>query len=791
MFVTKLVTWASALGILLDGCGPDTTPDAFTFVDRSDAEVSTVVESDPVIITGINQPAPIQIAAGEYSIDGQPFTAADGSVENGQAVRVRLTSADGPGVTRSATLTIGGVSDGFDVTTVRDVDPPVARIVFPHLDETWVQHPEVVVRGVASDNVEVASVTVNGVEATSSDGFATWQARLELARGQAHEIDVTVMDIDGNVTHPADSITVHAHTFEFGRPCGEVSYDLANNRMFTSYPLTETSLTDGRIIPLLGGPGYEHYGAFPLYDDVEGRLYIIDSESALAEVDLTDGQTATIISPEGTDGVSVGFVAATALDQANRILYVYSYDLAAVVAISVVDGSRSIVASNEVGTGPELQYPMDLAFDGSRLFAATGFFEPVVMEVDLESGDRTVISGLGVGSGSDFQYIVGLAADGASSTLYVADISGDLLAVNPTDGTRTIVSPVTEGLPNGAVFEQDLSMQFVAGNGSVVVTECKHGHLFSIDPSDGSRSILTPPIRGEGPPLLDPVALALGQDGGSLITLNRKGGIGAGSGASNLISVDTTTGNRAIVSNAVVGSGLVIGDAFDVVEDGAHGRYLVTDTLLNAVIAIDPGTGERTVVSHDPSSGTGAELRYPLGIAIDAARNRAVVVDVSQMALIGVDLETGDRTIITQVGGAGSGDDFVVPVDVELDVANDRAFVTDQALNAVFSVDLSSGARAIVSSETLGDGEPMYWPTRLAFDSRHDRIVVMSLQSPIAHIDPDTGNRDYRALTGTRNFSSDGVAFDPESGVLYFSSQFPDIIVAYDYEADAAVIISQ
>jgi sugar lactone lactonase YvrE len=186
---------------------------------------------------------------------------------------------------------------------------------------------------------------------------------------------------------------------------------------------------------------------------------------------------------------------------------------------------------------------------------------------------------------------------------------------------------------------------------------------------------------------------------------------------------------------------------------------------------------------------------YPHAIAIDTARNRAVVVDIILAALIGVDLETGDRTVITQRGGAGSGDDFSGPLDIEVDMVNDRAFVTDQYLDAVFSVDLSSGARAILSGNTVGTGDPLRSPKRIAFEPINNRIVVTNVsragaENLLAHIDPDTGNRDFRTITGTSS-QLNAMAFDPGSGLLYFTGVAPDTVHVYDYESSAAVIVSQ
>lgn len=96
----------------------DTTPDAFTFTDQVDVAFASQITSAPVTITGINTGAAISVTGGDYSIDGGAFTNAAGTVTNGQQVRVRVTSAAAPLTATDATLTVGGVSDTFTVTTV-------------------------------------------------------------------------------------------------------------------------------------------------------------------------------------------------------------------------------------------------------------------------------------------------------------------------------------------------------------------------------------------------------------------------------------------------------------------------------------------------------------------------------------------------------------------------------------------------------------------------------------------------------------------------------------------------
>lgn len=96
----------------------DTTPDAFSFgAPVTNATRSTVYQSPAITVTGINAPASISVSGGEYQINGGSWTSAAGAVANGANVKVRLTSSASYSTLARATLTIGGVSADFDVTT--------------------------------------------------------------------------------------------------------------------------------------------------------------------------------------------------------------------------------------------------------------------------------------------------------------------------------------------------------------------------------------------------------------------------------------------------------------------------------------------------------------------------------------------------------------------------------------------------------------------------------------------------------------------------------------------------
>lgn len=96
----------------------DATPDSFVFNDQPNVAVSTVVPSNTITVAGIAVPVAISVTGGEYAIDAGVFTAATGTISNGQTVTVQQTSSAAFSTATDATLTIGGVSDTFTVTTL-------------------------------------------------------------------------------------------------------------------------------------------------------------------------------------------------------------------------------------------------------------------------------------------------------------------------------------------------------------------------------------------------------------------------------------------------------------------------------------------------------------------------------------------------------------------------------------------------------------------------------------------------------------------------------------------------
>ena len=204
----------------------DGVPDQFSFVDAPDVLPNTSQVSNAIVVTGINSPAAIAVsgdASSQYAIDAGAWTSAPGTVANGQAVRVRHTSAPGLGVAVHTRLTIASVFDTFTSTTVnRIVQPPTGLEVWSNVGRRitlrWVPPstglpPDeyVIVGGRISANGTRGPALVGGRSAApivSLDvpaAYAYW-IQVQAYRNDIQQLSVPAEVIAHMLTTPAPSI---------------------------------------------------------------------------------------------------------------------------------------------------------------------------------------------------------------------------------------------------------------------------------------------------------------------------------------------------------------------------------------------------------------------------------------------------------------------------------------------------------------------------------------------------------------------------------------------------------
>ena len=119
------LTWGSYAELLpanvlgVGGVGTlNLNPLAGVFTPQAGVPLSSVRQSNPILLSGITDGSAITVMGGNYKIDAGMFTTAAGMVNNGQFVTLSQTALGNCGTTTTVTVTIAGVARGFNVTTI-------------------------------------------------------------------------------------------------------------------------------------------------------------------------------------------------------------------------------------------------------------------------------------------------------------------------------------------------------------------------------------------------------------------------------------------------------------------------------------------------------------------------------------------------------------------------------------------------------------------------------------------------------------------------------------------------
>lgn len=101
----------------LESAEPDSTPDAFSFTALTDVERATDYSSEVRTVSGINQPVPVVVSNGAFSINGAPYSTGPGTIVNGDTLQLRNRSADTSGTASVTEITVGSFTTQFRTTT--------------------------------------------------------------------------------------------------------------------------------------------------------------------------------------------------------------------------------------------------------------------------------------------------------------------------------------------------------------------------------------------------------------------------------------------------------------------------------------------------------------------------------------------------------------------------------------------------------------------------------------------------------------------------------------------------
>lgn len=700
-----------------------------------------------------------------------------------------------------------------------DATAPTAVIVFPtHMSYTdaTVLH----VRGTAHDANTISAVTVNGVAATSTDGFATWSAVVPTASA-TNTLTVTATDIASNVNNPADAVTVINKGQSLVSPRA-MDFDSANNRILVSdQSLTAVLAIDaatGRATILSdrrNGSGPDIQGAEGIVVDSAGnRALIVDwLQNALLAVDLASGNRSFVSdSTASTTDTQLSLGASgVALDAAGNRAFILSRANGSVIAINLVNGARSVVSSATVGSGTAFGFAVSVVYDAvtnpaiPRLLVSDSSVH-AIFAVNITTGDRSIVSSaVPTGTGTSLQWPSQIQLDAAGNRLLIVDSHSTrnaLVAMDLATGNRTTLSDATTG--SGTQLSAPVALALNRANQRAYAMDGYAANLIQVDLATQARSVIYSSNVGTG---------AAGYDSNGVV-VQPAAGIPTSlyfiSWSQNaVIRVDLSTGNRTIISDNSTGGATNFTFPTDMILDtrtGSTNQAFVLDNGSNSILSVNLVTGNRSLVANLNTSSplTGSHLS---SLALDATNNRIFVTDSGNQAVYAVDLANGARSVVT--GSRGSGTNFTAPMDVVFDSVSNpttpRLLVANSYQNSVYglyAVNIASGDRAAFSSSNpIGAGLQFYSPTCASLDATGMRVLVTdTFHQNLMSVALATGDRteisgaqlfDISVVgTGPSLMTPTGLDADFVNKVAYVAALNRHAIIAVDLVSGDRVLVT-
>jgi len=809
----------------------DSTPDAFAFVSQSGVLPGIVVASNSISISGINQPAKIVITNGEYSIDGADYTAAEGLINHQQSIRVRLTTSSVASGTVETHITIGGVNSIFKVTTSGDITDPTAHIIFP-TPRVLTTADSIRVRGSTTDEGTIATVSVNGIAAASSDKFLNWTAVVPLEPGM-NQITVLVTDRAGNSNQDAPaSVSIESRPLFSDKR--EITYNNASAKlMFYDTELDglyafDASSQDYQVIsdqskPEEGSNLFYSGVSFDI-DEASNSAYTIDASAGVdrvMQVNLNTGLRTVVT--EDTQAFAAHTLINPRLieiDSDAKVAYVLDARIfggvrKAIIKFDLSTGAASLVADDSsTRLGFSRTHNMVLDKANNRLLLTDPGGINNLIAVNLATGARTRLLDFSVDLG--LSGIKGIAIDSVNQRALIYDNGSSNKRIVAVDLASRAVSPIVEGLslevPGFDTMDMvydgnnDQDRVFIVADGVIHQINLETGveSIFSsdtipdginplntatgltIDPAknrllvttgdasqiiainllaNGERSIVSNNLtipNGDNP-LGTPMDIAISGDQAYVVD----------AGNLSIIRVDLTDGGngaRSILSdNNKIDENNTFDQLTEIVVDTANARTLVLDSGRQSLLSVDNSSGERAIISDNNTDNVNPIIN-PAGLIIHG--DRGFITDRQNRLILSVDLESGARTVFSGPGQPNASNPFISPTKMVLDAAHSRLLVLDN--RRVIAVSIADGARSVLSSRSIpADNLGFEWLTDITLDIKNNQAFILdsTLQRIIA-VDLESGERTYYAGGAPNGFPA---LYEPRS-------------IAFDREANKAVV---
>jgi WD40 repeat protein len=191
------------------------------------------------------------------------------------------------------------------------------------------------------------------------------------------------------------------------------------------------------------------------------------------------------------------------------------------------------------------------------------------------------------------------------------------------------------------------------------------------------------------------------------------------------------------LTDATVGTGVGFSSDLACLAVSLSGDIYILDAGNDAIIAVDPKQGNRSIVA-DPDTIDGLIFVQPALIAVDNDGTLIAVDGYSSYGyrILRIDLTAGKDQIISFTH-SHPGPEMQLPTSIAIG-DDGTIYIADFQRRAIFSIDPNSGERRIVSDGTVS---PIYYPLVIAVDPDGTLLVSDDGNGRLYRINPENDER--------------------------------------------------
>jgi hypothetical protein len=556
--------------------------------------------------------------------------------------------------------------------------PPDIRIDFPP-PQSLTDASQLTVKGRARSRSELKALHINGVTATSTDGFQTWRAVIPLTTGR-NAITAEAQDVAGNLSNVGELGVVRRLPYV----AATLSHlDWKANRLIGvdsgTNSLVEIDQSTGNFTVLasntLGAGGAFRWLRRFAIDAAKSTAYVPDLPGVIVAVKLATGNRKVWVDLANSKFAGLNRAGVLFDDPRQQVLAIAD-EGPSLLGFALPDAAPSLLSGPTRGTGPAFftPYGMDLDAANGRVFVlgAQEQAGPIddIFVIDLASGDRSLLSVQwpqdvtvalqAIAFDAANQRLFGLPSGPSQQAIFVIDLAS---------GTTQLIAGYAQGArePYGEslIVGQDGNVLYVALDSPAT--------LLRVDVASGEWTQLVDHTLGEGPRLLQAQDFDIAADARHAFAANGE----------DIVDIDLLTGKRRILSSARQGAGVPLVAPQALAVDASEKRLLVVDGNLSEILSVDMQTGERSLLAM-----LGIDPFVSSGIGYDAATRRALILDGQNKTLHAVDVAGGNAQSLDSVL-SGACADWTMLSGAVRDPLSDNWLVG--ANTGLVSVDLAAG----------------------------------------------------------------------------------------------------